>query len=108
LLALQLVVFGGGFLVLAELAARTILDVRPLTSDFHFFEYHPRWGWAYRRDAEGLFVRLGFEQPIQINSRGLREREIAYEKAPGVTRVLVIGDSNVAGFEVNPGRSGRA
>jgi hypothetical protein len=102
LLLLQLVVFGGGFLVLAELVARYVLDVRPLTSDFYFFEYHPRWGWTYRRDAEGVFVRLGFEQPIRINSLGLREREIPYEKPPGVTRVLVVGDSNVAGFEVKP------
>jgi hypothetical protein len=102
LLLVQMLVFGGVFFGLAELVARYVLDVRPLTSDFYFFDYHPRWGWAHRPDAEGTFVRLGFEQPIRINSHGLPEREIPYEKPPGVLRVLVVGDSNVAGFEVKP------
>jgi hypothetical protein len=102
LMLAQILVFGGAFFGLGELVARYVLDVRPLTSDFYFFEYHPRWGWAHRPNADGNFVRLGFEEPIKINSRGLREREIPYEKPPGVTRVLVIGDSNVAGFEVKP------
>ena len=30
----------------------------------------------------------------------LREREIPFERGPGVRRVLVVGDSQVAGFEV--------
>jgi len=51
-------------------------------------------------NADDLFVKLGFVQKIHINSRGLREREIPYQKSPDRLRILVIGDSAVVGFEV--------
>lgn len=38
--------------------------------------------------------------PVQINSKGLRDAEYAYEKAAGVTRVLAIGDSITFGWGV--------
>jgi hypothetical protein len=97
---LQTLVFGGLFFGVAELASRYLGGFQPLTPADFIFEPHPRWGWHHRVNAEGTFVKLGFQTPIRINSHGLREREIGYEKAPGVFRVLVLGDSNVAGFEV--------
>lgn len=99
---LQLLVFGGLFFGVAELAARYLGGFRPLTSADTLFEGHPRWGWRHQLNAKDTFVKLGFQTPIEINSKGLRERELPYEKPPGVFRVLVIGDSNVAGFEVAP------
>ena len=100
MLLLQMLVFGGIFFGVAELAARYIGGFRPLTSADTLFEGHPRWGWRHQLNAHETFVKLGFQTPIRINSKGLRERELSYDKAPGVFRVLVIGDSNVAGFEV--------
>jgi hypothetical protein len=100
ILCVQVLVFGGLFFGVAELGARWIWGFKPLTPAYFIFEYHPRWGWRHTPGAEGTFVKLGFQQPIQINSRGLREREIPYEKPAGVARVLAVGDSNVAGFEV--------
>ena len=97
---LQTIVFGALFFGLAEVIARVGFGFRPVTPAYFIFDYHPRWGWSHRPDAEGRFVKLGFQQDIQINSRGLRERETPYEKPDGVTRVLVLGDSNVAALEV--------
>lgn len=93
---LACVVFFGAL----ELTARFGFGFRPLTPGTFLFQHDARRGWSHRPNSEGLFVKLGFQTPIHINSRGLREREIPYEKPPGTVRVLVIGDSNVAGFEV--------
>lgn len=83
-----------------EAAARWILDIRPLTPGDLVWDHHPWRGWAHRPGAEDTFVKLAARQRIQINSQGLREREIPHGREPGVARVLVLGDSNVAGFEV--------
>jgi len=83
-----------------ELVARFAFDVRPLTRESVVWRKHPRWGWHHEPGAEDVFVKLGIEQPIRINSLGLREREIPYEKPDGVYRILVVGDSSVVSFEV--------
>ncbi len=83
-----------------EAGARWILGFRPISTEATVWTHHPVLGWAHRPGASEVFVRLGFSQPIQINARGLREREIGYERTPGVQRILVLGDSGVAGFEV--------
>lgn len=87
-------------LALGELAARFVLHQEPLQTEAMLWQHHPRWGWAHIPDADGVFVKPGFSQSIHINSKGLREREIPYAKPQGVTRVLVLGDSSVVGFEV--------
>ena len=81
-------------------AATRLAGVRPLTPGAAFWRPHERWGWHHVPDSTDRFVKLDFEREIHINSHGLREREIPYEKPPDVARVLVIGDSAVAGFEV--------
>ena len=84
----------------AELALRMVLDVQPLTPGQFVFESHPTRGWTHRVSASDQYVKIGTRQLIETNSRGLREREIGYPRTPGVWRVLVLGDSQVAGFEV--------
>lgn len=57
----------------------------------------------------GTEVSDEFRVPIAINSRGLRDRELAPAKPPGTVRILVVGDSftygsGVAGEETYPKR----
>ena len=77
-----------------------IAGVRPLTAADELWRNHPRWGWHHEPNSTDVFVKTDFTQEIHINSRGLREREFPYEKPAGTRRILVIGDSSVAGFEV--------
>jgi hypothetical protein len=88
--------------VLGEGAARLVFDVRPLTNESLVWAKHPIRGWQHAANAEDDFVKIGVTQRVRINSHGLREREIPYEKPAGVFRILVIGDSSVVGFEVPP------
>jgi hypothetical protein len=87
---------------LGEVATRAVLDIEPLTTESLVWKPHPRWGWAHRALARDEFVKLATHQTIEINSRGLREREIPYEKPSGTYRILVLGDSAAVGFEVAP------
>lgn len=87
---------------IGEAASRWIMGIRPLHPAYDVFTHHPRWGWHHVPDGEVVFVKLGVEQPIRINSKGLRERELPYRSDPDVFRVLVVGDSAVVGFEVPP------
>ena len=42
-----------------------------------------------------------FEAPVVINSKGLRNPEIPYQKPAGVYRILALGDSWTFGFRMN-------
>jgi len=61
----------------------------------------------YENDANvGKRMRPGwkgdeFGAPVEINSKGLRNPEIPYEKPPGTYRVLALGDSWTFGFRMN-------
>jgi hypothetical protein len=61
-------------------------------------------GWSHEPNSEGTYVGprpwpVEFEAPVRINSLGLRGPEIGDPPAGGV-RVMFLGDSVVAGFEV--------
>lgn len=64
------------------------LDIHPIYGGFHI-PSTTTWQWT----AE-------YVTRVDINTRGLRERDIAYEKPPGVRRILVLGDSFVEATEV--------
>jgi len=87
-------------LVVAEVALRVVLDVKPLTPGQFLFEHDEVRGWRHRAGAKDLYVKLGCRQEIEINSLGLREREIPHAPKIGTQRILVVGDSQVVGFEV--------
>lgn len=69
-----------------------------------FWVHHDELGWVHQPGATGTYVGprpypVEYETEIRINSLGLRGPEIE-AKAPGEYRVLVLGDSVAAGFEV--------
>ena len=89
-LLLKLVLALAITLGLMEAGARWVLGFRPISTESTVWTHHPVLGWAHEPGASEVFVRLGFSQPIQINSRGLREREVGYERTPGVQRMAVM------------------
>jgi lysophospholipase L1-like esterase len=86
-------------LVLRVLGPR-IPVVNSLTSIASFQTYHPVYGFFHRPGAHGWIETPEFVSHVAINSRGLREREIALQKATGTYRVLMLGDSFVEGAQV--------
>ena len=67
-----------------------------------FFKPDPRIGWVHIPGASGRYVNLAreFDIQVQINSKGLRDREYLYEKPAGTCRVLALGDSFVEAVQL--------
>ena len=62
-------------------------------------EWHPTRGWALKPNLRDVPVPGG--KLLNSNSKGVRgRREHAGEKAPGTTRILVLGDSFTFGEDV--------
>jgi hypothetical protein len=61
-----------------------------------------RYGVSFVPDSEGWNTSLRGEYSVyvRINSKGLRDVEHEYSKGPGVTRILVLGDSMTAAIQV--------
>ena len=68
-----------------------------------FYEYDPEFGWRGTPFAGGAHRTTDFSTRVALNSRGLRSREVSYEKAQDERRVLFLGDSFTWGFGVNEG-----
>ncbi len=83
-----------------EVVPRYLFGISPLTKESVVWRYDPELGWWHQPNAHGTFVKIDCRQTIDINSHGLREREIGYQKPEGVTRILVLGNSVTVGFEV--------
>ena len=64
------------------------------------FEVHPILGGFHIPNTTTWQWTVEYVTRVDINSHGLREREIEYEKPPGLRRVLVLGDSFVEATEV--------
>ena len=57
-------------------------------------------GWSMQPSQQATFSRPEFTASVATNSLGLRDDEIPAEKAENELRILLLGDSVVAGFEV--------
>jgi lysophospholipase L1-like esterase len=69
-----------------------------------FWRHDPTLGWSHEPNAHGQFIGpnpfpIEFDARIETNSLGLRGPELDAPR-PGERRVLFLGDSFVAGFEV--------
>lgn len=66
----------------------------------NFWRHDAELGWQNLPGADGVFDHPRFRIHVHANSKGLRDREYAYERTPGRRRILVIGDSFVWGYGV--------
>lgn len=70
------------------------------TAESLFWRHDSLLGWAMLPNAQGQFVRPEFAVDIQTNSLGLRDDELSTRKLKREFRILLLGDSVTAGFEV--------
>ncbi len=89
-------------LVVLETALALFWPHKVILRSFHE-QYHPVLGWANKPDVEGeVMTRLYNLFHRSHNSKGLRSsREFAYERTPGVRRILMVGDSFFWGYDVD-------
>jgi len=89
-------------LLVIEASLRLVLPHRGVPETV-YERYHPIFGWENRPNAGNTMTFEGASTfRGRHNSRGLLDtREIPYEKPPGVTRVLLLGDSFFWGYGVN-------
>jgi lysophospholipase L1-like esterase len=94
-------------LVAFELGVRA-LGYEPIYAVYshpeQFWQKDELLGWSLRPDSKGKYIGprpwpVEFEAMVEINSQGLRGPEIGERPAGGV-RILFLGDSAVAAFEV--------
>ena len=66
---------------------------RDAGSPYSFYRYDAALGWSSIPGIHGTLTRAEFTHEVRINSHGLRGPETSREKAPGVRRIAVLGDS---------------
>lgn len=88
-----------GSLVAAFLLAEIVLRVAGIGSD-QFLRPDPVLGVRFISSKSGLSQDTCYSARISINAAGWRGREIAQAKPDGVYRVVVLGDSFMAGMQV--------
>jgi len=98
---------GALLLVPAEVALRAV-GYAPIYQIYShpeiFWRKDELLGWSHETNVQGTYVGprpwpIEYRAPVRINSLGLRGPEIA-ELPPDGYRVLILGDSMVASFEV--------
>ncbi len=70
------------------------------TDESLFWQYDSLLGWSMQPNARGEFVRPEFRTAVATNRLGLRDDELPAAKGDNEVRILLLGDSVVAGFEV--------
>lgn len=75
------------------------------TDESLFWRTDSLLGWTMQPNAKGKFIRPEFETHIETNSLGLRDDEVRDPKPRNEFRILLLGDSVVAGFEVERGET---
>ena len=93
---LLLVIFGLSFpFVALEIGVRVTSLAPPPEPNPAIWAPHPLFGWWHVPHSGGIFHSdyNEFEANVRINARGLRDREIGYDKPPQTVRILSLADS---------------
>jgi hypothetical protein len=89
-------------LMLSEAILRALgrgpLQANPVPGNF--WRHDDLLGWRNSPGIAGVFDHPRFRINIRHNSKGLRDREYAYERSAGKRRILALGDSFVWGYGV--------
>src|SRR5262245_40825317 len=85
------------FLVVLELGAR-LVRLSPIVT---ISQFDKDLGWVKEPDTTTRKKTSEFDIKFAINSKGLRDDEIPYEKPAGEYRILVCGDSFTLGYTVD-------
>ncbi|MBI1397568.1 MAG: hypothetical protein GC151_16465 [Betaproteobacteria bacterium] len=95
-------------LLVVELVAREFYAPPPKVMDAFRasptgnYRRDPLLGWMPRESRHERHTQEGsFDSTFTTNSHGLRNPEVAYEKPPGIRRIVVLGDSFAWGYGVN-------
>lgn len=91
-------------LIVTVLIILTVLEISfrlflPQTTNF--YQYNDDYLFSYRPGAEYKYVRPDTSIKSIFNSEGLRDNEQNYYEKSNKPRILFLGDSMVAGLEVN-------
>lgn len=87
-----------GGLLLAEALVRIVApQIFPRPA---LWEYDAILGWRPIPGARVTWRDREFTIHVTINSKGLRDREVDYEKPPNTFRILIFGDSFAEGWGV--------
>lgn len=62
-------------------------------------------GWVGRPNVDALVTGPGFRYRVRTNAQGLRDDAHAFEPAPGIRRVVALGDSMAWGWGVDEGEA---
>ncbi len=91
--------------IVALLLAEVVLRVgfaRQLGVDAAHIAVDPHLGWRNAPGLRGQHIVEGKVVPVIINPQGFRRSQpVSLEKPPNTQRILLIGDSVTAGFEVS-------
>ncbi len=89
-------------MLLLEIGLRTYAFIRPgYSTGGQFSTFDPHLGWKHARGASSVFRGRDFSARVRINELGLRGSAIRSKKPDAaVFRILLLGDSVTAGFEV--------
>lgn len=82
-------------LAVGEVALRALGYSAPV-----WYQPDPELGWALRPNAAGWFTREG-RAWVQVNRAGRRDRDVPLQKADGVYRIAVLGDSYSEAMQVD-------
>lgn len=61
-------------------------------------------GWGFKPNSESREITSDFDVVYSINSKGIRDKEISFEKLPEEFRIIALGESTVFGWGVNYGK----
>ena len=62
--------------------------------------FDPMLGWGLKPSSSGISSRTGTRIEYRINSKGLRDSEVSYEKPARIFRIVLLGDSRTFGYGV--------
>ncbi|MFC1631621.1 hypothetical protein ACFL1I_03855 [Candidatus Omnitrophota bacterium] len=83
--------------ILGETICRAIPILRVKNFPKHLYRPDEKLGCVLVPNAKAQYSSRCYSINIEINSLGLRDREFSLEKGPGVSRILVLGDSMTFG-----------